>query len=114
MNLFKTAFNELKANASSVPMTLGGGTHGHLGLVLSDIIYGTLTNNVLFVTPQNPGPFAPPAGATGAQIEAAKDVSWKELCNTFQICQATEQALIAQPSLLKLLRSLIQFTFEQC
>lgn len=91
----QNCLNELKANASSVPTTLGGGLHGHLGLVLSDAIYGTLTNNVLFQTPQNPGPFAPPAGATGAQIDAAKDV-WKDLCNTFQICQATEQALIAQ------------------
>ena len=28
---------ELKANAGSVPSTLGGGSHGHLGFLLSDI-----------------------------------------------------------------------------
>ena len=75
--------NELKANASSVPTTLGGGLHGHLGLLLlTDTIYGSLTNNVLFVIPVNPGPFMPPAGATGPQIDAAKDV-WKDLISTF-------------------------------
>jgi len=26
--------NELKSNAGSVPSTLGGGAHGHLGLIL--------------------------------------------------------------------------------
>ena len=49
----QNCLNELKANASSVPTILGGGMHGHLGLVLSDATYGTLTNNVLFVTPQS-------------------------------------------------------------
>ena len=87
--------NELKANAVSVPTTLGGGMHGHLGLLLSDTAYGPLANNVLFVSPVHPGPFAPPPGGTGPQIDAAKDV-WKDLCSTFQICHATEQALIAQ------------------
>ena len=86
---------QLKANAAGTPSTLGGGMFGHLGLLLSDPIYTTLSNNVLFVIPQHPGPFAPPAGATGPQIEAAKDV-WKDLCYTFQLCHATEQALIAQ------------------
>ena len=76
------------------PTTLGGGMHGHLGLIVSENTYGTLTNNVLSVTPQDPGPL-PPAGATSTQIEAAKDV-WKDLSSTFQICQANEQALIAQ------------------
>ena len=33
--------------------------HGHLGLLLSDTIYGSLTNNVIFVIAVNPGPFVP-------------------------------------------------------
>ena len=86
---------ELKANASSVPTTLGGGLHGHLGLLLSDARYTALTTNVLFATPINPGPFTPPAAGTAAQIEASRDV-WKEAKLTFEICQATEKALIAQ------------------
>jgi hypothetical protein len=86
---------EIKANASSVPSTIGGGLYGHLGLILSDLRYATLADTVPWVTPTNPAPFMPPAGATGPQIEAAKDV-WRELKLAFEICQATEKALIAQ------------------
>ena len=69
---------ELKANASSVPTSLGGGQNGHLGLLLSDARYITVAHAVPWVTPGNPGPFAPPAAGTGPQIEAARDV-WREL-----------------------------------
>ena len=87
---------ELKANASSVPSTLGGGQHGHLGLLLSNARYAAVAPfQPAWVTPGNPGPFVPPGAGTAAQIEAAKDV-WKELKQTFDLCQATEKALIAQ------------------
>jgi hypothetical protein len=90
-----TLSTELKANASSVPSTLGGGLYGHLGLILSAERYATLANSVPWINPGNPGPFAPPAGATAAQLEAAKDV-WRELKYSFDFYQATEKALIAQ------------------
>jgi hypothetical protein len=86
---------EIKANASSVPSTLGGGLYGHLGLVLSADRYATLAGTVPWISPPNPGPFVPPANGTAAQIEAAKDV-WRELKLSFNLCQATEKALIAQ------------------
>jgi hypothetical protein len=73
----------------------GGGQHGHLGLLLSAARYTAIAVTLPWVTPGNPGPFAPPAAGTGPQIEAAKDV-WKELKQTFELCQATEKALIAQ------------------
>ena len=91
----QTLATELKANAGCVPSTLGGGQNGHLGLILSVIRYTALLNTVQWVTPINPGPFAPPAGGTGPQIEGAKEV-WRESKHTFEICQATEKALIAQ------------------
>jgi hypothetical protein len=91
----QTLTTEIKANASSVPSTLGGGQYGHLGLILSADRYATLANTVPWVSPPNPGPFAPPAGGTGPQIEAAKDV-WRELKLSFELCQATEKALVAQ------------------
>ena len=65
---------EIKANAASVPSTLGGGQYGHLGLILSVDRYATLANTIPWVSPPNPGPFAPPANGTGPQLEAAKDV----------------------------------------
>lgn len=91
----KTLSTEIKANSASVPSTLGGGLYGHLGLVLSDDKYALLANTLPWITPGNPGVFTPPAGGTGPQIEAAKDV-WRELKLTFELCQATEKALIAQ------------------
>ena len=91
----QTLATEIKANASSVPSTLGGGQYGHLGLILSADRYATLAHTVPWVSPPNPGPFDPPANGTGPQIEAAKDV-WRELKLSFDLCQATEKALIAQ------------------
>lgn len=91
----QTLATEIKANAASVPSTLGGGQYGHLGLILSDERYATLATTVPWVSPPNPGPFVPPANGTGPQIEAAKDV-WRELKLSFDLCQATEKALIAQ------------------
>ena len=91
----QTLTTELKANAGSVPSTLGGGQHGHLGLLISPVRYAALVHTEPWVTPVNPGPFVPPAGGTGPQIEAAKDV-WRELKQTFELCQATEKALVAQ------------------
>ena len=90
----KILLDELKANASSVPSTLGGGAYGHLGLLLTATRYATLSPTP-FTVPNNPGPFAPPAAGTGPQIEAAKDV-WRDEKTTFELCQATEKALIAQ------------------
>jgi hypothetical protein len=86
---------EIKANALSVPTTVGGGHYGHLGIVLAPARYAALPLAVPWVTPVNPGPFNPPPGATGPQIEAAKEV-WRERRLTFELSQATEKALIAQ------------------
>ena len=91
----KTLTTEIKANAASVPSTLGGGLYGHLGLVVSDEKYAQLAHTVPWINPGHPGPFAPPVGATGPQIEAAKDV-WRELKFSCELYQATEKALIAQ------------------
>ena len=38
----KRLLAELRANASSVETELGGGDHGYLGLVLTDVEYATI------------------------------------------------------------------------
>jgi hypothetical protein len=86
---------ELKANAGSVPTTLGGGLYGHLGLVVSDQKYATLANTSPWVTPVHPGDYTPPATGTSALLAADKDV-WRAAHKIFDLCQATEKALIAQ------------------
>jgi hypothetical protein len=45
----QTLVTELKANAGSVPSTLGGGQNGHLGIILSPPRYATLAH-----APRNP------------------------------------------------------------
>jgi hypothetical protein len=67
----QTLATKIKANAALVPFTLGG------GLILSVNQYATLANTIPL------------------QLEAAKDV-WCELKLSFDLCQATEKALIAQ------------------
>jgi hypothetical protein len=91
----QTLQTQVKANASSVPSTLGGGLYGHLGSILSPAIYATLPNSVPWITPTHPGPFALPAAGTAAQIEAAREV-WRALTQSYAIYQATAQALVAQ------------------
>ena len=46
---------ELKANASSVSSTLGGGQHGYIGVILSPVTYATLAPMQPFVPPIHPG-----------------------------------------------------------
>ena len=45
--------NEMKANAASVPCDLGGGAHGHLGLMLSPPEY-TNVSVTPYVRPVHP------------------------------------------------------------
>ena len=62
--------NILKSNAASIPTTLGGGAHGHLGLVLGVATYLTVAG-VAFTMPANPGAFPIfPTASTSAQINA--------------------------------------------
>ena len=66
----KTLHDFLKSNAASIPTILGGGNHGHLGLVLQSALYTVVTGSN-FTAPNNPG--ATPniyEAATGAQIGA--------------------------------------------
>ena len=87
----KVLLDELKANTSSIPTTLGRDMYGHLSLLLSAAQYTTLLNTP-FTRPLNPGVFNPPLG-TSPQIEAAKEV-WCNAHFTFKLSQATEKVLI--------------------
>ena len=53
--------DELKSNAARVPTNLGGGAHGHLGLILTPAEYA-LISATPYVRPVHPGPLVLPAG----------------------------------------------------
>ena len=83
---------KLKANASSVPTTLGGGAHGLLGLMLGPATYLAITGHN-FATPPNPGaqPVIAP-GTTRPRIEGIVRAHASDL-RTYQEASRTDQAL---------------------
>jgi hypothetical protein len=63
----------LYGNAASLPTTLGGGRHGHIGLIMTAALYATLAPLAPFTTPNDPGPTPTyTSGGTGAQREAER------------------------------------------
>ena len=46
--------NELRANASSIDSNLGGGDHGYLGLVLTEVEYAKVVPQHPFEAPEYP------------------------------------------------------------
>jgi hypothetical protein len=53
----KSMTNQLKANACSVTSDLGGGSHGHLGLIMTPTEYA-LVSSVLYLRHAHPGALA--------------------------------------------------------
>lgn len=91
----KRVHDSLKNNATSVPSTLGGGAHGHLGLIMEDATYHTLTGSH-FVIPANPGNGPVIAvGATQAQIGAATR-QYNQTYKCFHTCTRVDLALKQQ------------------
>ena len=83
----KTLKDQLKANAASVPTTLGGSNHGYLSLILSPAAYATISPTA-FVEPTYPGQHpAIPAGTNAANTSTiihrhTEDTQqWRELKN---------------------------------
>jgi hypothetical protein len=86
----------LQANSRAIDTHLGGGTLGHLRLIISDAYYAmiapkTAAGPTLWTIPQAPG--RPPANmdGTAAQISAACHI-WGEDVQTYQTCTSVQQA----------------------
>jgi hypothetical protein len=45
---------ELTAIAAATRSSLGGGNHGHAGIIVEDVNYTTMTGGIAFVNPPNP------------------------------------------------------------
>ena len=86
---------EIKANAVSVPSTLGGGAHDFIRIVLSNPIYSTIAPTKPFITLVQLGPLRIANGATQYQISLAKIVH-EEATQTFQTYQLVQRVLIQQ------------------
>jgi hypothetical protein len=88
-------YQEIKANATSVTSSLGGGLHGYLGLVVSPVNYARTQPDHAFNRPVNPGALNIAATATQYQIAIAKDIH-DSATKTFKECNLLERTLIQQ------------------
>jgi hypothetical protein len=91
----------LQANSRAIDTHLGGGTLGHLGLIISDASYvmispTTSDEPTLWITPQSPPGRAPAmTDVPAAQIGAAHRI-WEEDVQTYRTCTSVQQALKKQ------------------
>ena len=106
-----TLHNEVKANAITVACPLGGGQHGHLGLVCTPETYATLVPaNTPYERPQDPGRFIIEGTETQYQIAQRRDEHAEDV-RLFRQVLGVERALIQQivsaiePKFLKALRN---------
>ena len=87
--------NELKTNAGSIRTPLGGGAHGHLGLILSPEEYETIAGTTPFVKPPNPGALEITREMTNYdQIRSRAE--WDASVRLFDLTNNVEKALMNQ------------------
>jgi hypothetical protein len=90
----------LQANSRAIDTHFGGGTLGHLGLIISDASYAMIapaTNGepTFWIAPQAPGRAPATTDGTAAQINAARHI-WEEDVQTYRTCTSVQQALKKQ------------------
>jgi hypothetical protein len=90
----------LQANSRAIDTHLGGGTLGHLGLIISDASYAMIdpttdSGPTLWTTPHAPGRAPANTDGTSAQISAARHI-WEEDVQTYGTCTFVQQALKKQ------------------
>jgi hypothetical protein len=90
----------LQANLRAIDTHLGGGTLGHLGLIISDASYAMIAPTTdeeptLWVTPNAPGRAPATTDGTAAQIITARHI-WEEDVQTYRTCTSVQQALKKQ------------------
>jgi hypothetical protein len=90
----------LQANSRVIDTHLGGGTLGHLGLIILDASYTMISPTTdpgpnLWISPQAPGRTPSNTDGTAAHISAARHV-WEEDVQTYRTYTSMQQALKKQ------------------
>ena len=81
----------LYANAATLTSTMGGGKHGHIGLIMKPALYRTLSTTP-YETPVDPGPIPTfTAGSSGLareqitnEFDESKRIFNKKICTFFR------------------------------
>jgi hypothetical protein len=87
----------LQANSRAIDTHLGGGTLGHLGLIISDASYAMIApttdaDPTLCISPQAPGRAPANMDGIAAHISAACHI-WEEDVQTYRTYTSVQQAL---------------------
>jgi hypothetical protein len=87
----------LQAKSRAIDTHLGGGTLGHLGLIVSDASYSMISPAIdadptLWISPTGPGRTPSNTVGTAAQISAARHI-WEEDVQTYRTYTSVQQAL---------------------
>jgi hypothetical protein len=90
----------LQENSRAIGTHLGGGTLGHLGLIISDAYYAMIAPATdawptLWATPQAPRRAPANTDGTAAQISPVRHI-WEEDVQTYRTCTSVQQALKKQ------------------
>jgi hypothetical protein len=90
----------LQANSRAIDTHLGGGTLGHLGLIILDSSYAMISpitdaGPTLWITPQAPGRAPANTDGTAAQISATRHICEEDV-QTYRTCTSVQQALKKQ------------------
>jgi hypothetical protein len=67
----------LYVNAASLPTTIRGGGHGHIGLIMTPPLYATLTPTA-YTAPNNPGPIVIHAVNASQAIRERNNITYEE------------------------------------
>ena len=84
---------ELTAIAAATPSSLGGGYHGHAGIIVEDTKYTALTGGIAFVNPPNPGLYPNIAANVTAGTRAREEVIYKGAVQEYEILCGVEAGL---------------------
>ena len=85
---------ELTNAAASIPTTLGGGNHGHVGMIIPEAEYITFSNQgAKFETPKNPGAYPRTVDETNAAVRERQMAEHKAEQEVFHIHEAVASAL---------------------
>jgi hypothetical protein len=87
----------LQANSWAIDTHLGGGTLGHVGLIISDAAYSKISpptagEPTVWETSDAPGRALATMDGTAAQLSAARHI-WEEDVQTYRTCTSVQQAL---------------------
>ncbi len=83
---------EIIAILTNIPTALGGGNHGHAGIIMEPAMYSLMTGRPAFVIPENPGIY-PTRLAVNAALgtRARVEAEHKELINQFELYEGIKQ-----------------------